>query len=177
VRKIDPSGTVSTVAGNGSFGYADGTGGADGTAQFTFPYAVAVAASGTISVIDYGNFRVRQIDATGNVTTLSGNGSPGFFDGTGGPNGTAQFSFPEGIAVDADGTVFVADSGNNAIRRVDAEGNVTTVVGNGNGGFADGFGAPNGPAELNYPVAIAFDSMGALYVGDAYNDCVRRLTW
>ena len=177
VRKIDASGNVTTVAGNGNFGYQDGTGGANGTAEFTYPYAVAVDAAGMLTVVDYGNLRIRQIDVSGNVTTLAGDGMLGFFDGTGGANGSAEFTFPEGVAVDGAGNVYIADSGNNAIRKIDGSGNVTTIVGSGDGAFADGYGVPGGPAELNYPIGLAVDRVGTLYVADSYNNCVRRITW
>src|SRR5207244_2009454 len=100
--------TVQTIAGNGTAGFADGTGGIAGTAMFNAPTGVAVdSANSLIYVADRVNNRIRQIDAAANVTTLAGNGQPGFFDGSGGPTGTAMFQAPRGVGFKS-GFVLVA---------------------------------------------------------------------
>lgn len=112
IRKMTPSGVVTTVAGNGSAGMVDGTGTA---AQFNYPTDIAVDASGFIYVVDQGNSAVRQISPAGVVTTIAGGGTAGYSDGAG---GTAQFNGIAGIAVDSTGTLYIADSGNNRIRKI-----------------------------------------------------------
>jgi hypothetical protein len=96
----------------------DGTGGASGTAEFNWPSGVAVDAQGNVYVGDSVNYRVRKIDSSGNVTTLAGNGTQNSIDGTSGPNGTAAFVGPWGVAVDAKGNVYVADHTFNDIRKI-----------------------------------------------------------
>ena len=121
VRTLAGNGTPSTQAGSA---FADGSG---SQAEFSGPEGVAVDAAGNVYVADSVNARIRKIDPSGNVTTLAGNGIPGNRDGTGGPNGTAEFHFPSGVAVDIVGNVYVADASNNRIAKVDPAGNVVTV--------------------------------------------------
>jgi sugar lactone lactonase YvrE len=175
IRKVDPAGDVITVAGNGDHGYRDGTGGANGTAEFDNPTGVAVDAQGNVFVADWMNNRIRKIDPLGNVTTLAGNGLEGYADGTGGANGTAEFKSPFGVAVDARGHVFVADSGNNRIREIDQSGNVTTLAGNGQYGWTDGTGGPNGTTEFFLPDGVAVDAQGNVIVADTGNCAVRKI--
>jgi sugar lactone lactonase YvrE len=114
VRMVTPSGATSTLAGNGDAGFADGTGGPTGTALFNGPDGVAVDSSGNVFVTDSLNNRIREIAAgTHSVSTLAGSGVAGFLDGDG---GTAQFSSPVGLAIDAQGTLYVGDSANQRIR-------------------------------------------------------------
>jgi sugar lactone lactonase YvrE len=173
IRKIDPSGNVTTVAGNGTMGWVDGSGGPNGTAEFNYPSGVAVDARGNVYVADVGNNRIRRIDTVGNVTTIAGTGKTGsvddgtqFVDGSGGPNGTARFNQPMGVAVDAQGAVYVADYGNNRIRRIDVTGNVTTLAGNGDWNSIDGTGGRTGTASVAAPASVAVDSYHVVYVTD-----------
>ncbi len=166
IRKIDPCGNVITLAGNGTLGDTDGTGGPNGSAEFYFPSGVAVDAQDNVYVADLSN-RIRKIDPQGNVTTLAGNGAFGHVDGTGGRNGSAEFLHPIGIVVDAQDNVYVADEGNNCIRKIDAQGNVSTLAGNGIEGSVDGTGGPDGTAELSRPTGLAMDAQGNLFASES----------
>jgi sugar lactone lactonase YvrE len=165
IRKVTTAGLVSTLAGNGNSGFADG---AADVAEFYNPEGVAVDASGNVLVADFANYRIRKISA-GVVTTLAGNGLAGFKDGDA---TIAQFFDPEGIAVDRSGNVFVAEYGNNRIRKI-AAGIVTTHAGNGIEGFKDG-AAIN--AEFDSPFGVAADASGNIYVGDFRNNRIRKIT-
>jgi sugar lactone lactonase YvrE len=176
VIEIDPSGTVTTVAGNGQLGDADGTGGSKGTAEFASPTGLAVDAAGSLYIADFLNSRIRKIDPAGNVTTIAGNGTQGYADGTGGPHGTAQFDGPVGIAVDQGGNLYVGDAENNRVRMIDPLGNVTTLAGNGIQGFADGTLGPLGSAEFHNPAGVAVDLIGNVYVADSQNNRIRKIT-
>ncbi len=168
IRKVTPSGVVTTLAGlAGSSGSADGTGNA---ARFNWPIGVAVDSAGVIYAVDNGNNTIRKIVGAGVVTTLAGlAGKPGIADGTG---SAARFNRPSGVAVDGLGNVFVADSGNNTIRKVTPSGVVTTLAGSTEEqGTADGIGSA---ARFRWPVGLAVDSVGNLYVGDAGNHSIRK---
>jgi sugar lactone lactonase YvrE len=174
VRKVDSNGNVTTFAGNINIFPAasvDGTGGPNGTAQFMDPWGIAVDAAGNVYVADYSANYIRKIDPAGNVTTLAGGCEFGgaYADGTGGPTGTARFGNPAGLAVDPGGNVYVADEGNNRIRKIDVNGNVTTVAGNGTLAHGDGTGGPSGTAEFFAPYGLTIDNAGNIYVGDADN--------
>lgn len=166
IRKIGTDGLISTFAGTGAAGAANGT----DTATFNSPLAVAADGSGNIYVADYGNNLVRKIDATGVVSTLAGSGAPGADDGAA---SSATFNLPEGIAVDASGNVYVADNGNNLIRKITPDGTVSTLAGSGAAGFANGTGKA---ASFNSPFGIAADGNGNIFVADAGNNMIRKIT-
>jgi sugar lactone lactonase YvrE len=159
--------TVSTLAGSGEFGFAEGTGAA---AQFWGPYGVAVDASGNVYVADEGNHRIRKITPTGTVSTLAGSGTAGFADGSG---TLAQFFYPLGVAVDASDNVYVADKRNHCIRKITPTGTVSTLAGSGTAGFADGSGVA---AQFYSPYGVAVDALGNVYVADAVNHRIRKVT-
>ncbi len=163
IRKITPSGDVSTLAGDGSSGLADGLGPA---ARFRAPTGVALDAEGTLYVADDGNHCIRKITPAGQVTTLAGDGKPGFADGSG---TAARFTYPRGLTVDADGTVYVADQLNHRIRAISPAGKVSIVAG-GAPGFLDGILTA---AAFYYPYAVAIGPDGALYVADHSNQAIR----
>ncbi len=167
IRKISPAGVVTSFAGadTGLQGSADGTGTA---ARFYLPKGIAVDSTGTVYVGDSVNHLIRKISPAGVVTTLAGSGTQGFADGTG---AAAQFYFPEGVAVDNTGTVYVADSGNHRIRKISPAGVVTTLAGSNNAGFDDGTGAA---AQFYRPYGVAVDSSGTVYVADSV--CIRKIS-
>lgn len=166
IRKIDTSGNVTTFAGSGTSGSANGLGVA---ASFNFPTAVAVDASGNVYVADTFNHEIRKITPSGNVTTLAGSGTQGSANGLG---TAASFNTPRGITVDASGIVYVADSNNNLIRRIDTSGNVTTLAGAGAKGTANGQGTA---ASFNNPFGVTVDTSGNLYVADTSNNLIRKI--
>src|SRR5688500_6498614 len=135
VRKVTPSGTVTTLAGNGNAGYQDGLA---ASAQFNNPQGIAVDDAGNVYVADGGNNRIRKIGTDGMVTTVAGTGDADFLDGAG---SAAKFNLPLGITIDKAGTLYVSDAANNRIRKITISGSnstVTTLAGNGVEGFADG---------------------------------------
>jgi hypothetical protein len=168
IRTIGPDGTVATVAGlAGSPGCIDGAG---AIARFRLPAAVAQA-NGTLFVADAGNSVIRQIDGAGQVTTWVG--SPGLTGSSDGATG-ALFNLPMGLAAAADGSVFVADSGNHTLRRISPDGAVSTLAGSpGMAGSLDGTGAA---ARFNGPTRLALDAAGDLYVADTGNHLIRKVT-
>jgi streptogramin lyase len=167
IRKITPDGTVSTFAGTGIAGSADGT----DTATFNSPMGVAVDQSGNVYVADYGNDIIRKITPAGAVSTIAGKvGVSGAADGA---DTAARFNLPEGIAVDASGNVYVADNSNNEIRKITSSGVVSTLAGKGSAGKANGNGTS---ASFNSPFGLAVDASGNIYVADSGNNLIRKIT-
>jgi sugar lactone lactonase YvrE len=167
IRKVTPSGVVSTLAGSaGTTGSVDGTGGA---AQFNTPQALIADVSGNVYVADTGNNTIRKITSAGVVSTMAGTaGASGSSDGTG---PAAQFNSPQGIVIDASGNLYVADTGNNVIRMITPAGVVTTVAGTaGVSGGADGVGAA---AQFTTPIGLTIDSTGNIYIADSNNYTIR----
>ncbi len=174
VRKLTPGGTISTVAGNGSPGSA-GDGGPATTAQLSFPGGLAVDAAGNLYIADSDNNRIRQVTPGGTISTVAGTGTSGF-SGDGGPATAAALSYPDGVAVDVSGNVYIGDSSNSRIRKVAAAtGTISTVAGNGTSGFS-GDGGPATSATLSFPGDLGVDGSGNLYLADPDNNRVRKVT-
>ncbi|PJJ60346.1 NHL repeat-containing protein [Hymenobacter chitinivorans] len=165
IRMITPGGVVSTLAGTGTAGAADGPA---ASAQFSSPSGVAVAPDGTVYVADKGNHKIRQI-RNGQVTTLAGTGTAGRVDGA---PGTAQFNQPTGIALDGGGTLYIADQGSFTVRILRG-GQVATLAGSGLNGDLDG---PAGSARFRSPTGVAVDARGNVYVADMLNQKIRLIS-
>jgi sugar lactone lactonase YvrE len=172
IRKVDTNGLITTVAGNGSYGFS-GDGVPATSASLYSPTSIAVDITGNLYIADKTNNRIRKVDTNGLITTVAGNGSYGF-SGDGGPATSASLHSPSGIAVDAAGNLYIADQSNHRIRKVDMNGLITTVAGNGLSGFS-GDGGPATSAKLSYPLGIAIDGEGYLYIADTYNNRIRRM--
>ena len=173
IREVDSNGTINTVAGNGTSGYS-GDGGPAINAACSYPYGVAVDHTGDLFIADLGNSRIREVNTDGIITTVAGNGSVGF-SGDGGPAANATFSYPVGVVVDDTNNLFIADSGNNRIREVDANGIVITVAGNGSAGYSgDGSMAAN--ASLDNPMSVAVDDTGNLFIADSGDNRIRMVS-
>jgi sugar lactone lactonase YvrE len=169
IRKITRAGEVTTLAGQaGSVGGADGLGAA---ARFNHPDGIACDAAGNLYVTDFGN-TIRKITLAGKVTTLAGKAGPR--DSADGSGAAARFSNPTGIAYDAAGNLYVADTFNSTIRKITPAGEVTTLAGQaGSLGSADGSGAA---ARFDHPDGVACDAAGNLYVTDTGNNTIRKIT-
>jgi len=159
IRKITAAGVVSTLAGDGT------------AAQFSNPFGVAVDSSMNIYVADTNNHRIRKITPAGVVSTLAGDGTAGHKDGRG---TAARFDNPRGVAVDSSMNIYVADFSNNRIRKITAEGVVSTLAGDATRGHQDGMGAG---AKFNEPIGLAVDSSMNIYVADQSNHRIRKIVY
>ena len=167
IRKISPAGVVTTFAGSGSFGSANGSG---TSASFAGPQGVAIDAAGNVFVADRFNNRIRKITPAGLVSNVAGSGISGNTDGNG---VAASFNDPLGIAVDPAGNLYVADFANNTIRKISPIGDVTTLAGSGSPGATDGTGTGS---SFNFPTGVATDSSGNVFVADGNNNLIRKIT-
>jgi len=171
IRKITPAGEVSTLAGSGRAGSANGRG---TSAQFDNPLGVAVDSSGHVYVADKFNHRIRKItleNGQWSVSTLAGS-TQGYMDGAGITE--AQFHYPYGVAVDADGNVYVADNTNHRIRKITPEGLVSTIAGSSTAGSKNGAGTA---AQFYKPQGVVVDASGNVYVADTGNNLIRKIEY
>lgn len=166
IRKITPGGEVTTFAGSSMVGAADGNGAA---ASFNTPSGLAIDLAGNIYVADSGNNLIRKISVNGDVITFAGSGFPGSTNGNG---IAASFNAPQNLTVDGDGNVYVTDSGNNLIRKINSTGDVTTYAGNGSAGSDNG---PALSASFNKPYGIVVDAIGNLFVSDFGGNLIRMI--
>jgi sugar lactone lactonase YvrE len=172
IRMLTSRGTIKTVAGTGDSGDF-GDGGQAVTAQLNAPRALAVDANGDVFVADSGNNRVRKVDITGKIFTIAGTGDAGY-SGDGGEAVRAHLSAPAGLAAGFGGSLYIADTRNNVVREVAANGLISTVAGTGAAAYASD-GVPATATPLSSPEGLAFDSEGNLYIDDVGNSRVRRV--
>jgi uncharacterized protein (TIGR03437 family) len=170
IRKVTPTGIISTFAGNGTAGFS-GDGGAAGSANLNSPSVVAVDSSGNVYIADTNNRRIRRVTPGGTISTYAGNGNVNF-SGDGGPAISAGISSPAGLAFDSQGNLYVSD-GNNRVRKITAAGVISTFAGGGTGATGDGGAATS--ATLSTPAGLAVDAVGNVYISDEFNNKVRRV--
>ncbi len=173
VRKVTPSGIISTFAGTcGSSGNSADNGLAT-SALLNTPLSVAFDNSGNLYIADYSNHRVRKVTSSGTISTFAG--TTGGFSGDGGAATSAQLNTPSGVAVDSSGNLYIGDQYNHRVRKVALDGIISTFAGTTTGGFSgDGGAATN--AQLRNPTGVVFDSSGNLYIADTANHSVRKIT-
>ena len=172
IRKIDTAGNITTAIGDGTQGFA-GDGGAPNKVEMSLPTSVQVDSSGNLYFTDSLNNRIRKLSG-GNVNTFAGNGLVSR-SGDGGAATSAQLNSPLGVTVDAAGNLYVSDTLNNLVRRVDTKGVITTFAGTGTAGFG-GDGGAAASAQLNNPQGLAVDPAGNLYIADTQNARVRKVS-
>ena len=215
IRKVDSSGNISTVAGNGTAGFGGDSGAATaaqlsdpsggvaldgsgnlyivdrgnhrirkvdsdgnistvaGREQLSNPYGVAPDGSGNLYIADTGNHRIYKVNSAGVISTVAGSGTAGY-SGDGGAAVAAQLNFPRGVAPDGSGNLYIADTWNSRIRKVNSAGTITTVAGDGTAGFS-GDGAAATAARLSYPSGVVLDGAGNLYIADWQNGRIRKV--
>ena len=173
LRKVTPAGTISTIAGTGSPGFS-GDNDSPAAAQLKSPGGVAADSSGHIYIADSGNSRIRRIDPGGNIFTFAGNGNSSYY-GDGLAAQSASVNQPQGVAVDSAGSLYIADTLSNVVRKVGQDGTITTIAGFGTPGFS-GDGGPAVRATLNHPRGVAVDSVNSIvYIADTGNNRVRKV--
>jgi sugar lactone lactonase YvrE len=172
IRKVNASGIISTVAGTGTRGYS-GDGGQATAARLNGASGVALDRLGNLYISDGGNHCIRKVSTSGIITTIAGIGTVGF-GGDGGPATAARLNYPGFLFIDANKNVFVSDNGNHRVRKIDSNGIITTVVGNGSAGYS-GDGGPATAAALNFTSGVDFDASGNMYIGDYSNECIRKI--
>ncbi len=171
VRKVNTSGIISTIAGNGSGGYS-GDGGQATAAQLNRPLTMAFDASGNLYIGDGNNNRIRMVTPSGIISTVAGGGSS---LGDGGPATAAQFSWPRSIVFDPTGNLYIADNYHHRVRIINTSGVINTIAGSGTGGYTGDGGAATA-ARLNQPNGVDIDANGNLLIADFSNHAVRKVT-
>ena len=175
VRKVNRRGTITRFAGTGRGGLGlSGDGGPATSAQLRYVEGVAVDGQGNVYIADRGSARVRKVSRGGTITTIAGTGDYGF-SGDGGPATSARLDSPHGVAVDGKGNLYIADLGNQRVRKVSRGGTITTIAGTGNYGFS-GDGGPATSARLYNPYGVAVDGRGNVYIADHLNSRVRKVS-
>ena len=173
IRKVDVFGTITTFAGTPGLSGYSGDGGAAVSAKLNLPYGVGTDLSGNIYIVDMNNAVIRKVNTLGVITTVAGNGLPGF-SGDGYDATNAQLNYPSGIAIDASGNMFISDQANNRVRKVTSLGIISTYAGTGLAGYS-GDSGPAVAANLNGPWGVALDAGGNLYIADMGNHAVRMV--
>ena len=183
IYKVTPAGIIKTAAGHFVVEQFSGGFSGDGgpATSVNFPLDLAADQAGNLFIADDNNRRVRKVDTTGTITTIVGNGQYAF-GADGGPAASAKFNIPSGLAFDAAGNLFVADTRNNRIRKITPAGVISTVAGNGSSGVNSasqafpGEGGPATSAALNYPLGVAVDAAGNLFIADTFASAIRKVS-
>jgi sugar lactone lactonase YvrE len=173
VERVDPNGLISIVAGTGTAGYS-GDGGPATAAQLNGPYGIFLDAADNLLIADSPNHVIRRVGRDGVITTIAGSGEPGYA-GDGGPARAAKFDTPQSLFVDSQGRIYVGDEHNHAVRLIERDGTIRTLIGKGRAGFA-GDGGPAASAELNDPENIWIRRDGSILITDGDNGRVRRVS-
>ena len=172
IRKIDADGIISTVAGIGKPGCCNDNGPAI-EASLNFPSDIAVDAKGNLYISDRSNNRIRKVNFDGVITTIAGLGKPGY-GGDFGPAERALLKYPFGISFDSKENLYIADRGNNRVRKIDKRGIITTIAGDGTHSFGGDYGPAN-YSSLAFPTDVIIDSLGVIYIADRNNNRVRKI--
>ena len=172
IFRISTNGTATLFAGTGRPGFS-GDGGPAASAQLNAPAGLALDAHGNLFIADSANFRIREVSTAGIITTVAGNGYDGLSDGV--PATSASLNYPAGLAVDAQGNLFIGDADLGRVQKVDSSGILTTIAGNGNLGYS-GDGGPAIDASFGGAAGLAVDSTGILYIADPFNSVVRKVS-
>ena len=172
IRKVSPTGEISTFAGTGNGGFR-GDGGPARFALLRSPLGAAVDGLGNVYIADTGNNKIRKVDTSGRISSVAGTGDRGF-SGDGGPAIEATLAAPRDVAVAADGSLYISDSGNHRIRKLNPAGDISTVAGTRSSGFRRDGGLATS-AELDLPLGIAVDGSGDLFIADSRNHRIRRV--
>ncbi|MGI5526075.1 SMP-30/gluconolactonase/LRE family protein [Streptomyces syringium] len=172
IRKVSPSGVITTVAGNGEAGYVSDGGPAIAT-RLHYPHGVALDREGNLYISEWSGHRVRKVNRNGIITTVAGNGTAGYVS-DGGPAIATRLHTPDGLAVDREGNLYIAEYGNHRVRKVTPSGIITTVAGNGVAGYVSD-GGPAIATRLHGPRRVAVDEGGNLYISDQENHRIRRV--
>ena len=172
IRRVDPNGIITTVAGTGTAGFS-GDGGPATLAQLFLPEGIAVAPDGSLYVADTRNQRIRKVDPTGVISTVAGTGAAGW-DTLEGPATSEPLNQPEGVAIGSDGAVYIADTSNGVIREITQDGRLITLAGDHFNGYS-GDGGPATQAALNLPTAVLPVQDGSFYIADFENNRIRKV--
>jgi sugar lactone lactonase YvrE len=172
IRKVDSTGKITTIAGNGNNGYS-GDGGPATSAVMWAPYRVVTDRAGNIYIADFYNNRIRKVDTSGMITTVAGTGTQGY-NGDGILAVNAELNSPSAVAVDGSGNLYIVDTWNHRIRKVDSSGTINTIAGTGFAGVLGDGGAATS-AQLNEPGGISLDSSGNVYIADYANSKIRKI--
>jgi sugar lactone lactonase YvrE len=172
IREVKKDGRITTFAGTGTVG-SGGDGGPATQAQLNMPQGLAVDSAGNVYIADTLNNRIRRVDVAGTITTVAGTGEAGY-SGDGKPAREVRLNLPTGLAIGFGDTLFIADTGNNVIRQIGANGSIHTVAGTGEAGYRGDAGRAV-DAVLHAPGGLAFDGEGNLYIADTLNQRIRRV--
>ena len=172
IRKVSPTGIITTVAGNGAYGFS-GDGGVATAASLSNPYDITIDSKGNLFIADYANNRIRKVNPAGIITTVAGNGAGGF-SGDGGAATAASLNLPIGVTTDPQGNLFIGDYANRRTRKINPLGIITTVAGNGAFGFSGDGGAATAASSGGF-VGVTTDPQGNLFIADFYNNRIRKV--